>query len=629
MATEITRKHAQARALAEAGWPIFPCDPNDKTPAFGVHWKEEATTDLAVIDGWWARADCNIGFSPGMIGLACVDTDMKHGIDGEQNYQALEGEKPATYRHRTPGGGFHRLFVGSFRPSVSKIAPGIDTRGDDSYILLPPSSINGVEYEVVDDIEPAPAPVWIGERVNRRDTRLRASGEVEYDDPHARARGLDHLRRLVKLGDTPRLGGRNDRAYRLAAELLDLGLSEGVAFGLMAEEWNPHGDPPLDTGELATVVANAAAFKQNDDGVWAPGAMAEVFKEALDRLPKDETPSPRSRFHFADEAEMDNAPEPTWLVPNLIPDRQTVLWTGQTQAFKSFLLLDVALAVSAGKPTFGVVPVRSGPVIYAALEGALSLKKSRRPAWKIVRGVEAVPDFYVGPGPIIGMPGEIQEFGDAIAKLLHGKKPALIVLDTLSKMMAGLNENDAGDAGRLIRFADSLVEAFDCSVVIVHHLGKDTSRGARGSSAFHAGFDSVIEVKAHNGVRAVEVWVRKHKDAEEPETPFTLQGHKVAGSLVFDPTTPAQHRELTGSDDLYDRKKVGAALKQLGAVGAAKWIATSVLGHELLPAMEGETPDEHEARVGRGVKVLGSLSRTKLEAYCQREGREVRWFLPE
>jgi hypothetical protein len=73
-------------------------------------------------------------------------------------------------------------------------------------------------------------------------------------------------------------------------------------------------------------------------------------------------------------------------------------------------------------------------------------------------------------------------------------QPLVVVIDTLSRIMAGGDENSAADMTALIRNIDAIREAIQCHIVLVHHTGKDTARGARGHSSLRAATDTEIEV---------------------------------------------------------------------------------------------------------------------------------------
>lgn len=637
-----TKLHEAARNFAEAGIPVFPCISNStgltldpkkrKAPACANGFKD-ATTDLAQIDAWWAEdSEYNIGACPEDAGWLVVDVEAS-GLSRWKELAAKENVPP-TYTVETTSGGLHLYFAGSAPSSVRKLFKGepIDTRGVGGYVLMPPSIVSNRPYKVLHERSIAPLPSFIAARLAETDHRASAS-VTEADIAANVARGRVLLANLVQRGDVAIEGhGGDARTYRLCCELLNLGISPDTTKALLLELWNPHCQPPWDADELETKITNAASYAQNEEGSWAVAPAAETFaRDTLDRLAaesKTSTPERRSRFHPEDEAEQEEGDDPSWLFEGLMPDRGTILLRGRTGSYKSFISQEWAMAVAANIPSHGMEPKFTGPVFYGALEGRHNVKKARRRAWKIARGVESVPNFYVMPAPMIAMNGEAQEFGDQIAKRCNGRKPRLIVIDTVAKAMAGLNENDAGDAGKLIQFCDQLAEHFNCAVLAIGHTGKDEGRGARGSSAFEAGFDTVLEAKAHRATKSVAIRVIKHKDAEEREEPWTFEGRVIGPSLVFFPTSMAEHLASTKEDDAFDPKKVGAALQRLNAYGQEQAVTTHTLAVELTEITQDMTPETVEALKTKTARTLGALARSKLLAYCEKVGRDLMWSLP-
>lgn len=608
--------HATALAFANAGIPVFPCEAGGKRPTTKNGFKD-ATTDIGQIDKWWSENHAyNLAFCPADAGLFVIDIDP--GAD-----LSILQLLPRTYTVRTPRGGYHLYFEGVGKSSAGKIAPHVDTRSAGGYVLAPPSNIGGKTYNRETDAEYSPLPAWVNEAIAAAPTAVK--GQIDEKDSPAnidRARSLLH--NYVKCGDVAIEGqGGDDRTYRVCCELLDLGLSPATARDLLEREWNTACQPPWSPEELDMKLENASSFMQNDRGAYAIDTPQNVFGHEIRRL----FPEKFSRFHFKDEAELDDEPDPTWLVKDLISERSTVMMHGASGSYKSFLALDICLALATGKDTFGS-ETKAGLVFYGALEGKAHLKKARR-AWRTLHAVEGkIETFFVGRAPMIGVDGEIQEFGDEITKRCGGKKPTLIIIDTLSKSMAGMNENDAADAGRFIQFCDSLVETFGCAVLAIHHNGKEENRGARGSSAFLAGFDTVLEVKAWKNSRAVAVYVRKHKDAEERETPWTFEGRATGASLTFEATTPEQHRALVGESKDITPKTVGATLKTLSAFGEPAGVTTAVLATELTIPQENESIEGRAAAIARTGRILAVAAKGALEAYCVRHGKGLLWFLP-
>lgn len=615
--------HAMARAYAEAGIPVFPCEAGGKKPVTENGFYD-ATTDLNDIDNWWSKNhDYNLAICPANTNLFVIDIDP--GAD-----LSILQKLPKTYTVRTPRNGYHLYFEGTGRSSAGKIAPHIDTRSIGGYVLVPPSTIEGKLYTLEDDTDYSPLPEWVTEKINTATEEPLKAAVDEKDLQGNIDRATKLLKSYVERGDVAIEGrGGDDRTFRLCCELLDLGLSPYTAKNLLETLWNPHCQPPWDSDELDLKFYNASQFKQNDDGAYGTEKAEDVFKEAVKNLKDDEPQKPdkKSRFYFKDEHELDEEPDPTWLVKDLISERSTVMMFGSSGSYKSFLALDICLAIATGQQTFGS-ETTPGLVFYGALEGKAHLKKARR-AWRTLKGIDGkMENFFVGRAPMIGVEGEMQEFGDEIKKRCGAKNPTLIIIDTLSKSMAGMNENDAADAGKFIQFCDSLVEAFGCTVIAIHHNGKEENRGARGSSAFLAGFDTVLEVKAWKQSKAVAVYVRKHKDAEERESPWTFEGRVTGASLTFEATTPEQHRLLIGEGKDVTPKTVGAALKKLAAFGQDAAVSTAVLATEITPGREDETIEERADAIARTSRALTSLTRGALEGYCVKQGKAWFWHLP-
>lgn len=622
--------HAAARRYALAGIPIFPCLPGSKSPAC-PHGFHDATTDLAQIDAWWTEEPANNpAFTPHSMGWGVVDIDSAQAQEAWNREADKEPDIEPTWEVRTPRGGAHLYYRGELPTSVRRIMPGeaIDTRGRGSYALLPPSQTKHGVYTVAVDAEVAPLPAWVTRAIRDTDRggAITAS-DVELDLPANVDRAIAFLKD-AKVAIAHESG--NERTFVVAATLHDLGLSVEKALELV-EPWNERCDPPWEDAELERIVANAYRYAENSPGIHSTVSAREAFGPILHTLlerPADQEAEPsRGRFYPEDEDEQEQGKDPTWLIPDLVPDEATVMIYGPTQSYKSFVAVEIALSVAAGIPSFAGAPARSGCVFYAALEGRTNLKKSRRRAWKLARGVDKVPNFYTMPAPLLILPEEVEAFVEAVTARLDGRPCAGIVLDTLAKVMSGMNENDAKDAGQFIRFADHLKETFRCPVYFIHHTGRDASHD-RGSTAFRAGADTVIKVDADRHTRMMTVKVEKHKDAEEREEPWYLEGKLVGTSLAFQPVSKAEYDAATKAHSLYAHKKIGGALKTLGAIGEDHAVTSYVLASALAQAVEGEDHESRDKKVASIARTLAKLAKDSLEAYAVTSGREVAWFLP-
>jgi hypothetical protein len=201
-------------------------------------------------------------------------------------------------------------------------------------------------------------------------------------------------------------------------------------------------------------------------------------------------------------------------------------------------------------------------------------------------------------------------------------------------MMAGMNENDAADASLAIEAIEAIKRAFDCTVLVIHHTGKD-EKSERGSSVFRAGFDTLISCKANQTHRLLTIEVTKQKDAEKPG-PITLKGHRVLNSLAFsqaniEEVDLAAQREGPDQNALI-RTDVGKYMRENGIKGLGNAITTKVLAHSVLE-FQGKLPVEWEEQtvaLDIMMKALRKLSKGPLSGYViSIPNTALMWALPE
>lgn len=633
----ISAFHAAAIAYAEAGMPVFPCIAGYKKPAC-PHGFHDATTDLDQINLWWTEdPNYNVAFSPGSRGWSIVDLDCAEGL-AEWNallesHPEIEGQ---TYAVRTPRGGLHLYFAGELPQSQHRLAPHIDTRTSSGYALLPPS--HTVEapgqgegyYETWADVDVLAVPEWLPAKIAEgRPKALQRETDVKLDLPINVSKGRDYLKSLPPIREGE---GSSHAGYVAAAWLKDFGISQERAIELMLEYFPCE---PCERWWIEEIVPNGYSYSENSPGVHMVQPAEVAFAGYVASLPPATAPE-RGRFWPRDVAEMESSPDPTWIVPTLIPDNDTIAWGGYTGSFKSFLALDLALAVATGKPTyFGIKPDRVGHVFYGVLEGRAALEKTRRRAWQTLHGLDNadVYRFHTLPAPRLAVDGELTAFVEAVkaymAENYPGERVAVIFIDTMAKSMAGMDENSAKDAGIYVQMCDNLQEDFQCAVVSVLHFGKDKAKGVRGSSAFQSGFGTTIEiVRMAPKSLITTVNVVQHKDAEEPADPWHLEGRVLAGSVVFNTITQAEYRIHAEEGDVFGFKRVVEALRRLKAIGEEQGISSQVLASSLIEPEEGETVEARQKKVNAGARKLVKLSHKNLEGYCRRVGREPIWFVP-
>jgi hypothetical protein len=110
-------------------------------------------------------------------------------------------------------------------------------------------------------------------------------------------------------------------------------------------------------------------------------------------------------------------------------------------------------------------------------------------------------------------------------------KPSLIIIDTMTRLITGLDENSAKDASMVTKFMEQLARYYECFVLAIHHTGKDQNKGARGSSAFYANMDTVISTRLKQG--GTELRVKKQKDADVSDEISCFAVKEMGHSIVL------------------------------------------------------------------------------------------------
>lgn len=277
----------------------------------------------------------------------------------------------------------------------------------------------------------------------------------------------------------------------------------------------------------------------------APPDAAEDFDVWDEVEPAEE----RSRWNFLSLDDVESLPPPKWLVPGVLTEGSLAAIYGAPESGKSFLAVDMSMAIAGGVDWHGR-QVERGGVLYIAAEGAPGLGKRFR-AWKVDRCAQGRRfDLHLMRDDLnlaAEKDGGVRAFAQAVADELGPLR--LIVIDTLNQTAAGADENSAKDMGRYIASMKLLRNATGAAVVVVHHSGKDLSKGMRGSTALLGAMDTTVEVERDSDGRSIKVAVKKQKDAER-EPPMRFNMEKVGDSLVLRPTLMADAQgEFGGAMD--------------------------------------------------------------------------------
>lgn len=365
----------------------------------------------------------------------------------------------------------------------------------------------------------------------------RPEGAIEYDDGlkfHSHhdtdpARGQNNAFDLVRLH---KFGG------------LDTGIDGGTAI-----QARPSYVAMVSFASGLPAIREAAASIEFED----------LGEEVTEAIHVDADGNVVERFAVRDADEFSSGPPVDWIVRGVLPRAELAVIYGESGSGKSFLALDLCAAVTRGIQWRDKRTCR-GSVVYVCAEGAGGFKARLR---AYARGNEI--ELRELPAVIADTPNmlEAKDAAAVTAAILNWGKPDVIVIDTLSATTPGGNENSGEDMGRVLSHCKLLHRKTGALVVLIHHSGKDATKGARGWSGLRAAADAEIEVTRNGDFRAARV--SKMKDGGDGETwNFKLKQLVLGIDQYGDEESSCivEHTE-DGAPDGGGRQRPSGAIQQL------------------------------------------------------------------
>lgn len=271
----------------------------------------------------------------------------------------------------------------------------------------------------------------------------------------------------------------------------------------------------------------------------------------------------KTDFRIRHRDEILEMPYPGWAVQDVFPRKAIAMLYGASGTGKSLLVLHLAAKLALAHPFFGRPVPEHLRVTLFALEGKDGLRK-RVEAWEQHNATSFPQDVtYVIDSFALA---DDEEVDRAVRKIAIEGGTDVVIIDTLNRASALADENRSADMGKLIRGATRLQEELDCLVVLVHHTGKDESRGPRGHSSMLAALDVVVEV--HRSDDECYWRLEKSKDGEDGVSrKFELVGVEVARDEHDTPITSAVVRE-SDKEATIEGKKVRLGKHQAAVLAA-------------------------------------------------------------
>ena len=509
----------------DSGWGILPVKPDEKRP-YMTNWLQYTRTKPSktqVISWFNALSGAGVGLVTGRVsGIVVLDVENWCPTPVDE----LLKRYPTNMIARSGGGGVHLFY--SYPQNVSKISnrvgifEGADLRADGGFLVLPPTMHpSGNRYEWIKRGIPGAFPMAFLDL----EARPTASNEGWITEA---LRGVSE-------------GGRNDTCARLAGYFFKKGLNSDIVEALLME-WNEKNDPPLPVTEVRTTIKS---IERSHAGAERQFTSVE-FKD--DRNEKPETPgtSTFGVMKMTDYVKGYGGAGVSWLVDEWLPESSITFLVSPPESYKTWMLLDLAVSVSAGVPFLGKYQVNTpGPTLIIQQEDSHSgltdrlaliaeqklgaLPKLDGETWSI----PAMPDIpiYVHPDRQLrfGNKQVIAELEQQIATI----RPKVVMIDPLYSTTDS-TDNYMADLANRMMVLKTWRDKYGCSFVIAHHSKKnlDPDSTARedswGSQFLNAFLEAGWQVRRNSRLPQNEVIVRRHSK---------VMGNQSSISLSFDIST--------------------------------------------------------------------------------------------
>jgi hypothetical protein len=247
-----------------------------------------------------------------------------------------------------------------------------------------------------------------------------------------------------------------------------------------------------------------------------------------------------------------------FLIDGFLGRDEVSFWFGEPECGKSTVKIDAACHVAAGLPWCGRA-VMQGAVLYVAAERGQTVKR-RILAWRLEHGIHDIPlaviddtvDLRTGKVDTDRIIAAAKALGE-----LSGQPVVWIILDTLSRMLAGGDENSSKDMGLLVLSVDRIFREATAHCSLVHHMPLSGGDRMRGHGLANGAGDTTVHVEKQNGI--VTAAVAKGSDLPEDEKPklafrfksitVSEEPHRTASVMV-----PAEDQAATGKKSKKQRK---------------------------------------------------------------------------
>ena len=507
----------QALEYVNSGWSVLPVKPEEKRP-YMTNWlqytRTKATQD--VVGNWFRHlSGAGVGAVTGRISnMIVLDVESWCKIPIEE----LLKKYPTQMISRSGSGGYHLFY--QFPTNVSRVSnrvglfDGADLRADGGFIVLPPTiHPNGNRYEWIKRGPLGAFPLAFLELESQ--PAIQNEGWI-----------VEALRGVSE-------GGRNDTCARLAGYFFKKGMTADIVEALLMD-WNERNDPPMPAREVRTTLRS---IERSHSGADTQFTSVQFENDQTEQEQKEST---FDVMRMCDYVKGYGGDGVQWLVQDWLPDASITFLVSPPESYKTWILLDLAVSVSAGVPFLGQFPVNyTGPTMiiqqedsHSGLTDRLALiveqklglnAKIEGDTWQI----PSMPDLpiYVHPSRMLRF--DNKKVIEELEKQIETIKPKVIMIDPLYSTTSS-TDNYMSDLANQMMVLKAWRDKYGCSFVIAHHSKKnlDPDSTARedswGSQFLNAFLEAGWQVRRNPKLAQNEIVVRRHSKVMGNQKPISL-----------------------------------------------------------------------------------------------------------
>ncbi len=262
----------------------------------------------------------------------------------------------------------------------------------------------------------------------------------------------------------------------------------------------------------------------------------EMVTDELGNVPKE-----RSRFDPVSAEEYAQNAVFYWWVKGLLPMAELVWVVGASGAGKSFWLLYLLYHISIGKPWRGI-KTKKAKIVYIIAEGKNGFKlRLQALARHFCIPLSKIPIKVIPACPDLGSKKDVSDLIKSIGEA------DIVVVDTLAQTTPGIEENSS-QMGVPMKHCKTINEETGATLIVVHHLGKDHSKGARGWSGLKAGGETEIIINRNGEDRFADL--SKMRDGKDSGVyPFKLNQILLSYDEDGDEVTSCTVEQIDDQDE--------------------------------------------------------------------------------